>query len=36
MGQPVVFEVFDGEFDSGVGSVVGVGGFGVEVGSVGD
>ena len=36
MGQSVVFEVFDGEFDSGVGSVVGVGGFGVEVGPVGD
>ena len=32
----VFFEVANGEFDGGVGSVVGVGGDGVEVGSVGD
>ena len=36
VAQAVGLEVSDGEFDSGVGSVVGVGGFGVEVVSVGD
>ena len=36
MGQAGVVDVTNGEFDSGVGSVVGVGGFGVEVVSVGD
>lgn len=36
VAQSGVFEVFDGGFDSGVGSVVGVGGFGVEVAAAGD